>query len=705
MLQGKEDLIKLPQRCPPHQTLKERKLLEWRIIPFQEIVSGELKRSTAAVTHVWLSKKHFDPDGLKLARLKEVLASEACRWIEYVWLDFACVPQPWNDDGCYEQLSKEDEVLQKQSVERCLTTLYLGATVIALWDDGFNAKLWPSAELFVSCKTPTLLGLTPSLAEHHRLMLACMQSQQGQEAKIEEQVLKTWSAMSAATASDLFMQEKFKVTVARDRTAITHVVANIEADLRQLFRDQPCLITPRQAIAGLSFAKALCKLEFTIDVKHINRFLNRKTAIMLVAEQGRDDLLRLILAVPDVDVNAHDTSVGCTALLLAAREGHGAALQLLLADARTDVNAKADNGDSALTIALSNDRFQIVTLLLSHAGLDIDARSMRIAIEKELDEAIFAQILACPSLDLNKDLSSAKCSAGFRPLHLAVQRGSRRVVQQILDASSSVDINAQAAGGFTALHVAVEHDQVVAAEALLSWPSIDLNACTTEGFTPLSLAAINGRVQFIRMFLKRPDMSVGLPSVLALALQTDSSESEEIADSILAARAEVSTDTVMNFRELVRKVKSVREELVAGIGFPGKLLRAAVQEGNVDLLRLVLATPRLDVNSKVFFDEGTALQYAAERGRLEILKVLLQVSTIDVNANSSGWTALHAAAEHGHEGIVQALLGAPGIDTNILSGFYTPLAVAEQTRQDRVAALLRRGGGKRWSQTWLPSGT
>ena len=161
----------------------------------------------------------------------------------------------------------------------------------------------------------------------------------------------------------------------------------------------------------------------------------------------------------------------------------------------------------------------------------------------------------------------------------------------------------------------------------------------------------------------------------------------------------------MNFRELVRKVKSVREELVAGIGFPGKLLRAAVQEGNVDLLRLVLATPRLDVNSKVFFDEGTALQYAAERGRLEILKVLLQVSTIDVNANSSGWTALHAAAEHGHEGIVQALLGAPGIDTNILSGFYTPLAVAEQTRQDRVAALLRRGGGKRWSQTWLPSGT
>ena len=68
--------------------------MEWRIIPFQEIVSGELKRSTAAVTHVWLSKKHFDPDGLKLARLKEVLASEACRWIEYVWLDFACVPQP-----------------------------------------------------------------------------------------------------------------------------------------------------------------------------------------------------------------------------------------------------------------------------------------------------------------------------------------------------------------------------------------------------------------------------------------------------------------------------------------------------------------------------------------------------------------------------------------------------------------------------------
>ena len=667
-------------------------------------MSGELKRSTAAITHVWLSKKHFDPDGLKLARLKGVLASEACRWIEYVWLDFACVPQPWNDDGCYEQLSVEDETLLKQSIEHCLPYLYLGATVIVLWDDGFDIRFWPATELFLSCKTPTLLGLTPSLAEHYRTVFACMQSHEGQEGKIQELVMKVWMGMSADTACDLLMQERFVTTIGRDKTVIMRVMKHMEENLRQLFREHPLLITPRHAIAGLSFAKARCKLDFTVDVMHINRVLNRKTAIMLAAEQGHNDVLRLILAVPDIDVNAKDTSMGYTALHFAAREGQETALQLLLADARTAINTKADNGDTALTLALSSDKFRITQLLLTHTGVDVDTRSMRLAIEKELDEALFAQVLKCPTLDINVDLG-AKCGSigGFRPLHLAVQRGNARIVVQVVE-TPGVDLNARAAGGMTPLHVAVKHGKVLVVEALLPRPGIDLNASTDDGFSPLSLAAVNGQVQLIKMFLKKADMSVGLKSVLALTLQQDSKECEEVASSILAARAEVALGTVTAFRDLVKKVQGVREELVAGIGFPGKLLRAAMQEGDIELLRLVLAIPRLDVNSKVFFVEGTALQYAAEGGRIELLKVLLQEPAIDVNANTSGWTALHAAAEHGHCAIVERLLEVPGIDTNIRSGFYTPLAIAEQTCQDRVAAMLRRGGGKRWSKSWLRSG-
>ena len=697
---GKEDFLKLPKRCPPHQMLKDRKLLEWRSISFQSIVTGELKRSTAAISHVWLSKKHFDPDGLKLARLKEVLESEACRWIEYIWLDFICVPQPWNDEGVYEHFCKEDELIVKQAIEQCLPNLFLGATVVVLWDDGFDDKLWPAAELFVACKTPTILGLTPSLAEHHRPLFACMQSHEGQESKIQEQVLKAWAATTSAVAANLLTEEKFKATVARDKTVVTRLIKNMDETLAQLFREHPSLFTPRHAIAGLSCVKARCKLDFTIDVKHINRLLNRKTAIMLVAEYGLVDVLRLILSVPDIDVNAHDTSIGFTALLFATREGQGEALQLLLADARTDVNAKSDSGDTALTIALMSKKEHIAELLLAHPAIEIDMRSVRIAVESELEESLFAKMLRCPSLDINRDLSGAKCGVGFAPLHLAIQRNNTRMVRQILQ-TSGVDLNLRASRSRTPLHVAVEYGHASVAELLLSTPGIDLNACTSDGFSALALAAVNGQVQLIRMFLKMPGMNVDLKSVLALTLQQESKESEEIENSILAARAEVSLEAAKSFRAAVKKVQALREELVADLDFTGKLLRAATQEGDVELLELVLALPRVDVNLKCFFVEGTPLQYAAEKGRLEILKTLLKIPTIDVNANSSGWTALHAAAEHGHADVVEALLEAPGVDANIRSGFYTPLAIAEQTRQDQITALLRQGGGKRWSKSWV----
>ncbi|CAJ1447594.1 unnamed protein product [Effrenium voratum] len=690
----RKDFLELPKRCPTHQTLRERKLLEWREVSLQELVSGELKRSTAAVSHVWVTKKHFDPEGVKLAKIKETLSGPDFQWLQYVWLDFICLPQFWSDDGTHEDLSKEEEEHFDEAVRDCIPNLFMGASVIILWDVETETRFWPSVELIMALKTPTLIGVLPGLDSDDRATFAFLKLFDGEESKIEQHARKLWTNASLGAAMEYLKQDTIAADVPKDKTTVLGVLQTLEGDLARLFRREPTLLNiPRHAMAGLTHVKRVLHLDFTVDVKHINRFLNRRTAIMLAAEQGKGDLLRLILAVPDIEVNAQDTGHGYTALMFASREGQQSSLEILLADIRTNVNAKADNGDTSLAIALHADQLASARRLLAVPQIEVDVKSLRLCIQKD-DRDTTAALLKCPLLQINCEIGG-----GFRALHLAAQQGKPQLVRQILGCPG-VDVNAKAAKDYTALHVAVEHGHLEVARELAGAEGIDLTAAACDGDTPLLLAVTRNRLDLTRMFLSIKEMNTNFQSVLALALQQDSELSQLLLND---PDVQISAELAAKFKALVQRVRDIKEELVAGIDFNGKLLRLAVQEtASTELLKLVLAAPHMDdVNAMVFFEEGTALQYAAEKGKLEIVETLLAVPGINVNVDKNGWTALHAAAEHGHTKVVRMLLATPGIDTNIRAGFYTPLSIAEQTRHEEIAVLLRGLGGKRWSKSWL----
>ncbi len=199
--------------------------------------------------------------------------------------------------------------------------------------------------------------------------------------------------------------------------------------------------------------------------------------------------------------------------------------------------------------------------------------------------------------------------------------------------------------GHTALHAAVEQQNLGELQALLSTP---------EGLRLLEARDAQGRTALL------------LATVLGHA---------GLAEKLVGAGASVNAQDDQRDSPF----------LLAGA------------EGNLPILRLALAHGA-DLRSTNRFG-GTALIPAAERGHTEAVRLLLAAG-VDVNhVNRLGWTALLEAiilSDGGpvHQGIAAQLIAA-GANVNLPDhDGVAPLAHAERRGQQAMAALLRAAGAR-----------
>lgn len=91
----------------------------------------------------------------------------------------------------------------------------------------------------------------------------------------------------------------------------------------------------------------------------------------------------------------------------------------------------------------------------------------------------------------------------------------------------------------------------------------------------------------------------------------------------------------------------------------------AALENRVELVaKLLRDHPNLNVNYKPEGSKVTALHAASEEGHVEIVKLLLAHPDIDVNKlGFNRYTALSLAVQSGHENVVRALLKDPRVQT------------------------------------------
>lgn len=117
----------------------------------------------------------------------------------------------------------------------------------------------------------------------------------------------------------------------------------------------------------------------------------------------------------------------------------------------------------------------------------------------------------------------------------------------------------------------------------------------------------------------------------------------------------------------------------------------AASKGHLAVVKLLLETDRVNANSEGGSYGQTLFSWAAGRGHAAVVAMLLATGSVEVNSRDHhfGRTGLAWASLYGHETVVSLLVGTKGIDLNV--GDFTdrtPLHLAAWKGHAAVVAML-----------------
>jgi ankyrin repeat protein len=239
--------------------------------------------------------------------------------------------------------------------------------------------------------------------------------------------------------------------------------------------------------------------------------------------------------------------------------------------------------------------------------------------------------------------------------------GTRALVVTIALLASAAG-QAQDADGTTALHRAVQADDLEAARALLR-AGAEARAANRYGVTPLSLAALNGNAEMVKLLLDAgadPNAAFGAgETVLMTAARTGRPEPLKLllthgADPNAAERA--FGETALMWAAGQGHAEAIRVLAAGGADLDARSATIDLPPAKVNFsFAVTTALPRGGM---------TALMYAAREGRLASVTALAEAGA-DLNAiDPEGTTALVIAIINAHYEVAARLVEA-GADPNI----------------------------------------
>lgn len=236
--------------------------------------------------------------------------------------------------------------------------------------------------------------------------------------------------------------------------------------------------------------------------------------------------------------------------------------------------------------------------------------------------------------------------SGDAPLHLAARAGDNELISLLL--AKGARINAHGAGGDTALLILTNRNTAIAQYQNLITRGADVNARNgildttnayvsrsysyasyglANGSTPLHRAVVARRNDMISALLDKGaniealDSSGRTPLVLAISSYGYGSNSESASDLV----------TLLLNKGANPNIKVERSDL----------LSTAVERGNVEIVRALLASKKVSLKSSP--GRRPLLYTAANSGRTEIVRLLLDAGADPLEADSSGRTPLQGA--------------------------------------------------------------
>lgn len=154
----------------------------------------------------------------------------------------------------------------------------------------------------------------------------------------------------------------------------------------------------------------------------------RQQALHAAAQGGHNGIVKTLLKLPDIDINAQSAE-GRTPLHLAARYGHLDVLKTLIEQPGIDINAQSVNG-STLHLAIRHGHMDIVmVLLIDHEALQVSDYQGWTPLHGAIDQGHID--IANLLLDNGADVDTINVH-GDTPLAAAAQDGQEELVEKLL---------------------------------------------------------------------------------------------------------------------------------------------------------------------------------------------------------------------------------------------------------------------------------
>ncbi|RXW18603.1 hypothetical protein EST38_g7252 [Candolleomyces aberdarensis] len=431
-----------------------------------------------------------------------------------------------------------------------------------------------------------------------------------------------------------------------------------------------------------------------------DRRVNLARALTEATIAGHADVVSLLLNVPEIDPNGGQLARAASwhrgySAISGLRQEPTVIVKHFLNHPRIDPNLPAWDGYTALAVACRSGREEIVSLLLSTKGINVNAgkfHPLMVAVQAGQGHVVAQLIKSCTDVDVDQYAygtearvpSSAGSYRQFRdrkcelkesadmnfspkvfrepPLSNCFGRHVSRRTGPYAVGFSNGPLARYYWGpkcstfreGDPILVCCVRVGNVGMFEAVLSHPGIKINAQTRCGCTALIVGSFLRRHTILDRIVARPDTD---PTVRCPTHGT----------AILAAAHQLYFD---NFNKIISSPLRSKLDFRDSIASCGcNLFICAARSGDEDtFLSLIPLTSDWQESPNIPDCKfgRTALLWASLYGQDSIVRLLLSNPNVDSNyKDKDGNTALILATRGGFEGVVRALLTqSPGVNVN-----------------------------------------
>jgi uncharacterized protein len=287
-------------------------------------------------------------------------------------------------------------------------------------------------------------------------------------------------------------------------------------------------------------------------------------------------------------------------------------------------------------------------------------------------------------------LTASVAAAATADVADAARRGDRAAVQAAL--ARKADVNLAQPDGTTALHWAVEHDDLELVDLLLR-AGARVTVRTREGVTPLQLAAINGSARMIDRLIKagadpKAPLSGSNDTALMMASRTGRTDALRVlleAGSEVNAKESWGGTTALMWAASGGNADAARMLIAAGADVNARSAYVAAANGRGFEGRTP-NTARTETKVEEFASGWlTPLMLAARDGNLEMARILVEAGA-DVNAGAGdGKTALAIAIFNGNYDVASFLVARKADVNKADAQRFTPLFWAVDRRNMETA--------------------